>query len=185
MRLISIALLLVGASAFAPIRPAGQTASRASAGAMRAVVDDMIGADVETNGVWDPLGLAADEASLFRRRAVELKHGRVCMLAVFGYLVTDAGYHPLYDGNLEPGITALFNIPTAGLVQILFAIGVFELSIGKQDYENKAPGDISGFGNAFIPEDPEEFAKLQLREVCFLPAARAHPPAAPVDAAAR
>eukprot|EP00403_Amphidinium_massartii_P030855 CAMPEP_0178399124 /NCGR_PEP_ID=MMETSP0689_2-20121128/15121_1 /TAXON_ID=160604 /ORGANISM="Amphidinium massartii, Strain CS-259" /LENGTH=178 /DNA_ID=CAMNT_0020019897 /DNA_START=28 /DNA_END=561 /DNA_ORIENTATION=+ len=34
-------------------------------------------------GFWDPLGLAADGdvATFRRRRAVELKHGRICMLA--------------------------------------------------------------------------------------------------------
>ena len=36
---------------------------------------------------FDPLGFSKDEASLFRRRAVELKHGRICMLATFGALV--------------------------------------------------------------------------------------------------
>lgn len=57
-------------------------------------VNDMLGADVETNGVFDPLGYGKDDASLFRRRAVELKHGRVAMLAVTGYLFAEQ-WHPL------------------------------------------------------------------------------------------
>ena len=57
-------------------------------------VNDMLGADVETDGVFDPLGYGKDDASLFRRRAVELKHGRVAMLAVTGYLFAEQ-WHPL------------------------------------------------------------------------------------------
>lgn len=33
-------------------------------------VNDILGADVETGGVWDPLKLAKDEGSLYRNRAV-------------------------------------------------------------------------------------------------------------------
>merc|ERR1712151_1370236 len=38
-------------------------------------------------GFWDPLGLSAngDVESFKRRRAVEIKHGRICMLATMGY----------------------------------------------------------------------------------------------------
>lgn len=57
-------------------------------------VNDMLGADVETKGVYDPLGFGKDDASLFRRRAVELKHGRVAMLAITGNLFAEQ-WHPL------------------------------------------------------------------------------------------
>jgi len=136
-------------------------------GAVKMAVEDMLGADVETNGVWDPVGFSSDEASLFRRRAVELKHGRVCMLAVLGYFVTELGYHPLYDGKIEAGCKAISQVPAGGWIQILAAIGVIELTIGKQDYENKAPGEIGTFGQAFNPfeDDAEKFAALQLKEL--------------------
>lgn len=65
-----------------------------TATATKMAVNDMLGADVETDGVFDPLGYGKDDASLFRRRAVELKHGRVAMLAVTGYLVAEQ-WHPL------------------------------------------------------------------------------------------
>jgi len=50
-------------------------------------VNDLIGADVETGGVWDPLGLSKDEASLYRNRATELKQGRVAMVSCFNQSV--------------------------------------------------------------------------------------------------
>lgn len=42
-----------------------------------------------------------------------------------------------YDGKLSPGLKALGELPLAAWVQILGAIAVVELTIGKQDYENK------------------------------------------------
>ena len=52
-------------------------------GVARMAVNDLIGADVETGGVWDPLGLSKDEASLYRNRATELKQGRVAMVSQY------------------------------------------------------------------------------------------------------
>ena len=42
-------------------------------------------------GYWDPLGLnaKADAATFNRRRAVEIKHGRVAMYATIGYIVPE------------------------------------------------------------------------------------------------
>ena len=44
-------------------------------------------------GLWDPLGLVADgnTVKFDRLREREIKHGRVAMLAVVGYLTTAAG----------------------------------------------------------------------------------------------
>eukprot|EP00490_Sorites_sp_Unknown_P029534 CAMPEP_0114672180 /NCGR_PEP_ID=MMETSP0191-20121206/42421_1 /TAXON_ID=126664 /ORGANISM="Sorites sp." /LENGTH=328 /DNA_ID=CAMNT_0001933807 /DNA_START=75 /DNA_END=1058 /DNA_ORIENTATION=- len=49
-------------------------------------------------GFWDPLGLSADgDVDTFkRRRAVELKHGRICMLACVGYIVPEYFRWPGY-----------------------------------------------------------------------------------------
>ncbi|CAM9516434.1 unnamed protein product [Hapterophycus canaliculatus] len=139
---------------------------QATSASTKMAVNDMLGADVETDGVFDPLGFGKDDASLFRRRAVELKHGRVAMLAVTGYLVAEQ-WHPLYDGKLSPGLKALGELPLAAWVQILGAIAVVELTIGKQDYENKAPGELGSFGQAWnpYPDNPVAFSKLQLKEL--------------------
>ena len=57
--------------------------------------------DVETSGIFDPLGLAKgkDDATLGWYRAAELKHGRVCMLASVGYIVQ--GLYHLPDSPFE------------------------------------------------------------------------------------
>lgn len=63
--------------------------------AVNMAVEDMLGADVETAGVWDPFGYVKDgEETLMRRRAVEIKHGRVSMLAVVGYVMGDCYTFP-------------------------------------------------------------------------------------------
>merc|ERR1712216_444509 len=67
----------------APLRaPAAQRAS------VNMAVEDLVGGinDPIFGGppegkIWDPLGLGQDEASLYRRRVVEIKHGRICMVA--------------------------------------------------------------------------------------------------------
>lgn len=151
---------LLGASAFMPAAPRvsrGRTVTMA--------VNEILGADVETGGVWDPLNFSKDEGSLYRYRAVELKHGRLAMLAVLGYWWAEIS-HPLYDGKIDPGLKAISELPGAAWLQIIATIGVIELTVGKQDTENKAPGDL-GFGANFNPfkNDPEKFAELQLKEL--------------------
>eukprot|EP00971_Amphidinium_carterae_P010951 215962-Amphidinium_carterae.1 len=54
-------------------------------------------------GFWDPVGFTADGnvASFRRRRTVELKHGRISMLAAMGYITPEVtGKFP---GYLSPG----------------------------------------------------------------------------------
>jgi len=129
-------------------------------------------------GFWDPLGFSddKDEATFKRRRAVEIKHGRVCMYATIGYMVPEYFKFPGYlspSENLKfedvpNGLGALSKVPLAGWLQILFFAGAIETSgffsgssvpIGfmKDSTQDGEPGDYGvGFPN-FIGrvEDPE------------------------------
>merc|ERR1712046_213109 len=53
-------------------------------------------------GYWDPLGLSkdGDVATFKRRRETEIKHGRVCMIATIGFMVSSLGYR--FPGELSP-----------------------------------------------------------------------------------
>jgi len=53
-------------------------------------------------GFFDPLGFSTDcpEGKLLFYREVELKHGRVAMLASLGFLVGEQ-FHPLFGGNID------------------------------------------------------------------------------------
>merc|ERR1711879_602853 len=93
----------------------------------------------EPVGFWDPLGLAADGdmASFKRRRSVELKHGRICMLATMGYITPEItgklpGYLSPSTGlkfaDIPNGLAAISKVPGLGWSQIV-AYGAFcELS---------------------------------------------------------
>lgn len=68
------------------------TVSRASPVEMK--VEDLVGGindpifgGTPEGKIFDPLGLGADESALYRRRCVEIKHGRICMVAFLGMTV--------------------------------------------------------------------------------------------------
>ena len=105
-------------------------------------------------GFFDPLGLLdnADQARFDRLRYVEIKHGRVAMLAFLGNIVTRAGIHlpGAIDyaghefssfGNGWAAIDGPNAIPQDGFSQILLFIGFLEASVMK---------DIPGTGNEFV-----------------------------------
>eukprot|EP00931_Biecheleriopsis_adriatica_P039770 TRINITY_DN2273_c0_g1_i1.p1 TRINITY_DN2273_c0_g1~~TRINITY_DN2273_c0_g1_i1.p1 ORF type:complete len:272 (+),score=63.58 TRINITY_DN2273_c0_g1_i1:48-863(+) len=129
-------------------------------------------------GFWDPLGLAADgDVDNFkRRRAVELKHGRICMLACIGYIIPEYFRWP---GFLSPaqgikfadvphGIAAVSKVPLEGWLQIGLFIGHYEGQFFRQD-ANRAPGDFAGYGflgvgkNFIFNFDPIEFKDENVR----------------------
>jgi len=124
--------------------------------------------------IFDPLNLGADTASLYRRRCVEIKHGRVCMMAFLGMTVGPneliAPSHQLLSpsqdlhfDDIPGGIAAISYVPAAGWLQILFVVGLHELTVAKQDY-TKVPGEVSTF-LSFKPEDPAVFRNKQLKEL--------------------
>ena len=108
-------------------------------------------------GFYDPLGLLdnADEERFERLRYVELKHGRICMLAVLGHIVTAAGIRlpgeisfGLPFADVPAGLKALEVVPAAGLAQIVAFVGFLELFVMKDvTGEGEFPGD---FRNGYI-----------------------------------
>ncbi|CEM11606.1 unnamed protein product [Vitrella brassicaformis CCMP3155] len=166
----AIALLVVGAHAFVP--PTGFQGALRSRGAARpattmGAVDQLAGADVETGGVWDPLGLSQNEDALSLYRAAELKHGRVCMMAVLGVIVQT--YFQLPDpvfNNPRPleAIVQVWQQRPEAIIQILLAIGATELYFLRQSPEDP-PGSLQNFGAAFRPRDEAKFEELQRKEL--------------------
>ena len=88
-------------------------------------------------GFFDPLGYITDDEKFTRYRAVERKHGRVAMMAMAGTFVHNNKW--TFDGYLSPsnnlkftdidsGIGGLFQVPAAGLAQILLFMGFIELA---------------------------------------------------------
>lgn len=129
-------------------------------------------------GFWDPLGLLenADQERFDRLREVELKHGRISMLAVLGHVVTTAGVR--LPGNIDvdgdkfadipTGLAALGAVPPFGLVQIFFFVGFLELFVMKDiTQEAEFVGDFRNgyidFGwDNFTPEEKASKRGIEL-----------------------
>jgi hypothetical protein len=86
MKLLILASALATATAFAPAQQAATSTTALSA------FEGELGAQAPL-GFFDPLGLVSDgdQAKFDRLRGVEIKHGRICMLGVVGYLAQEAG----------------------------------------------------------------------------------------------
>lgn len=100
-------------------------------------------------GFWDPLGLSKgiDENRFRQYRTAELKHGRVAMAAVTGYVVQESARFPGYIApgidlkfsDVPNGVAALSTVPLLGWVQIVLFVGWLEYTVCKQD-PDRAPG---------------------------------------------
>merc|ERR1719498_1276707 len=94
LRALPLLLALAApASAFMGARVSPRAASRsASSSALKMTFEEELGAQPPL-GFYDPLGLLenADQDRFDRLREVELKYGRVSMLAVLGHITTTAG----------------------------------------------------------------------------------------------
>jgi Chlorophyll A-B binding protein len=86
MKTAIVASLIASAAAFAPASQKSVSSTALNA------FENELGAQAPL-GFFDPLGLVAngDQVNFDRLRFVELKHGRISMLAVVGYLVQEAG----------------------------------------------------------------------------------------------
>jgi len=149
MKLAILASLLTATAAFAP------ATQKATSTALNAFESEL-GAQ-KPLGFWDPLGLLndADQDRFDRLRYVEVKHGRIAMLAVLGHITTSSGHH--LAGNIDnagtafssikTGLGGIGDIPQEGLLQILAFIGFLEIFVMK---DVNGTGDFPGdFRNGF------------------------------------
>jgi light-harvesting complex I chlorophyll a/b binding protein 1 len=106
--------------------------------------------------------------------ALQLKHGRVAMLATVGWLWTATGAH--FEGMLSTSkgisfadcaaagnpIAAAAKVPGAGVWQMIFAIGALEVF-----WENKYPANecAGNFGVPAVTQDPAKLKELQTIEL--------------------
>jgi light-harvesting complex I chlorophyll a/b binding protein 1 len=168
------ALVASSALGYAPMM---QPLRAARSCAVSMAVSDMPGISTETgNVVWDPMGLSEnmDDANLKLVRAAELKHGRVAMLAVVGWIWTATGTH--FEGLISTSkgvsfadlaaapnpILSAAGVPGAGIWQMIFAIGALEVF-----WESKYPSyECAGnFGVPAVTNDPAKLKELQTIEL--------------------
>jgi len=158
---LAIATLLAGSvAAFAPTKVA-QTSTVISA----STFDGELGVQ-DPLGYWDPLGLLddADQEKFDRLRFTEIKHGRICMLAFLGNIITRAGIHlpgsidkagTAFD-SIPNGWKALGGVPGEGVLQLVVFVGILEVFVMRDvTGEGEFPGD---FRNGWIDFGWETFS---------------------------
>lgn len=143
MKITILASLLGSAAAFAP------AATKSSSTAVKAYENE-IGAANLSGGLtvcWDPLGFVEgqDQATFDKFRSLEIKHGRVAMLAFLGYASTwETAYRFPGCESFSGGAKAITEIPPLDLIlPIFFVCGALETITFKQK-EGSFPGDMGG-----------------------------------------
>lgn len=125
-------------SAFAPQKDGGRLSTAANAESKFKYANE-IGAQVPF-GYYDPLGLVydVDQERFDKLRYTELKHGRICMLGVVGYLYTYAGNRlpgVEFDGksweDIRCGFAAFQDLSEPGVLLTFATIGLLETFVMK------------------------------------------------------
>merc|ERR1712071_208093 len=149
---LAIASVLAGsAAAFAPAAVPTKATTALNAFESELGVQDPL-------GFFDPLNLLedADQDRFDRLRYVEIKHGRISMLAFLGNIITRAGVHlpgsidkagDTFD-SIPNGWAAINGMPEQGLIQLVAFVGILELAVMKDvTGEGEFVGD---FRNGFL-----------------------------------
>jgi hypothetical protein len=128
---------------------------------------------------FDPLGFCTDcsEGRLCFYREVELKHGRVAMLASLGFLVGE-NFHPLFGGDIDvPSYLAFQQTPlqtfwpavvAALAIPEVFSVFDFNSPLGGQPWSvrsDREAGDMGFDPLGLKPADPKELKEMQTKEL--------------------
>eukprot|EP00561_Arcocellulus_cornucervis_P003794 CAMPEP_0185807038 /NCGR_PEP_ID=MMETSP1322-20130828/4776_1 /TAXON_ID=265543 /ORGANISM="Minutocellus polymorphus, Strain RCC2270" /LENGTH=202 /DNA_ID=CAMNT_0028503147 /DNA_START=65 /DNA_END=673 /DNA_ORIENTATION=- len=170
MKCVIISTLLVGAAAFAP----AQTGKASTA--LSADLTAEVGAQAPL-GCFDPLGVLGDpkdgdQEQFDQLRYIELKHGRVAMLAFVGYIVTYAGVRFPGAEDIPAGFAALPAVPGMVWAQMIGTWTMMEMANGGfsrdgRDFTGTAefPGDFRNGALDFGWDKLDEATKKKKRSV--------------------
>merc|ERR1712124_69779 len=135
-------------------------------------------------GFFDPLGFSTTVTGgkLLFYREVELKHGRVAMLAALGMLVGEK-FHPLFGGDIDvPAYLAFQQTPleafwpavvAAIAIPEVFSVFTFENPAEQNPFNGEywkmkadhEPGNLGFDPLGLKPKDPKELKAMQSKEL--------------------
>merc|ERR1712032_1112142 len=130
-------------------------------------------------GFVDPLGLTNDlsEGRVRYYREVEVKHGRVSMLAAVGFLVAEQ-FHPLFGGEVDvPSYIAFQETPLQAFwpavvlfiaVPEVFSVFAFQSPFGGEPWAIRTdhlPGDIGFDPLGLKPKGATELKEIETKEL--------------------
>merc|ERR1712032_560481 len=130
-----------------------------------------MGGEQAPEGFWDPLGFTkSGDAEVFkRRRASEIKHGRISMLACMGYITPELGIKlpgeldaGLAYADIPNGLKAISVVPTLGWLQILAYCAYVEFSGMKSNGVMGTSGNPGDFGFKVLTSNNPEGLKKKL-----------------------
>merc|ERR1712066_614678 len=124
-------------------------------------------------GFWDPAGFTADGSveDFKRRRATEIKHGRISMLATMGYITPEiTGKFPGYlspsadlkFADIPNGLAAISKVPALGWLQIIAYCLFCEASGGLAAQEDQAISGDFGWKPPLLTSSDAEVTKKRL-----------------------
>eukprot|EP00536_Pseudo-nitzschia_multiseries_P008168 jgi/Psemu1/197371/e_gw1.203.49.1 len=145
MKIAILASLVAGTAAFAPAQQASQSTTGLAASSTGPNSDFLNEPGVVAPlGLFDPCSLLdnAGEDRYNHLRAVELKHGRVAMLAVVGYLVTYAGIRLPGLEDVPSGFAAWNALPSEVVSQMGMSWIVMEMANRDHTGNAEFPGDF-------------------------------------------
>eukprot|EP00411_Alexandrium_monilatum_P055777 CAMPEP_0175422344 /NCGR_PEP_ID=MMETSP0095-20121207/47707_1 /TAXON_ID=311494 /ORGANISM="Alexandrium monilatum, Strain CCMP3105" /LENGTH=442 /DNA_ID=CAMNT_0016721585 /DNA_START=46 /DNA_END=1374 /DNA_ORIENTATION=- len=150
----------VGAQQTSSLALAGLTAaglavaaSRVSSRAQQRVQRQAVGVCLPLSEKWDPLNLGSTDAKMERYTAVEIKHGRISMVACIGYVLPEVFRFPGCQ-SFENGLGALSSLPIEGWVQLVAFIGAHEVLV-RPRADGLGSFDL-GLGTELLDGIPEE-----------------------------
>jgi len=129
-------------------------------------------------GLFDPAGFSDNSPQRLKYfREAELKHGRVAMLAAFGFPIAEH-FHPLFGGNIDvPSYIAFQQTPLQtfwpltvlyiGIVEI-FSVFTFQSPFEGNWWtlkEDRIPGDYQWDPMDMYPALPKERLEMQTKEL--------------------
>ncbi|CAJ1385904.1 unnamed protein product [Effrenium voratum] len=116
-----------GAAAATATAALGLAAASATS-ATRRTARKAVGVCLPLTDKFDPLNLASTDEKLERYTQVEIKHGRVAMIAVVGYIMPEIFRFPGCE-SFQHGLAALESIPLEGWVQLVALVGAHEVLV--------------------------------------------------------
>mmetsp|Transcript_12017 Transcript_12017/g.15741 ORF Transcript_12017/g.15741 Transcript_12017/m.15741 type:complete len:198 (+) Transcript_12017:146-739(+) len=164
MKTAFFSLLLASASAFAPSSTSSQRAASVSLNAEEMsksipflVRPEKLDGSMPGDMGFDPMRLSDIQADLKYARWAELKHGRMCMVAVVGSLVQQAGIHFPGDAYTNKDIFGAPSTVGWGVnVQVFLGIAFAELAAFNLHYGEGEPGDLGLDGGQLKGMTPEK-----------------------------
>merc|ERR1711906_28453 len=132
-------------------------------------------------GYFDPLGFCKGRnlEGVKRYREAEVLHGRVAMMATIGYLISESTPTIAYGMDVHHTIAndQIPEVPGTVLFPFFLAINIAEALRASKGWvepglgplfslrESYYPGDLGFAPLGFKPEDPQEFANMQTKEI--------------------